>query len=250
MLKRLIGPEAFRAGMDLYFQRYDGAAATVEQFIGCFADASGRDLSRFMRWYTQAGTPKVTVRGGHDAGARAYRLDIAQSLAPTPGQTTKLPATMPLALALIDPQGRAFPLLSSDASEKELASGVFELKDAERTIVFRDVARRPTLSFLRGFSAAVRVEDDLSEGDLIVLSRHDSDNFNRWQALQSLATRLLLRGVKAIREGRAPERSPGLVSAVGALIDDARSGRIDPPFAPLAMSLPTAADIARATAQH
>src|SRR6516162_2476317 len=86
MLKRLIGPGAFRAGMDLYFERYDGTAATVEQFIGCFAEVSGRDLGRFMRWYAQAGTPKVTVRSAYDPEARAYRLDIAQSLAPTPGQ--------------------------------------------------------------------------------------------------------------------------------------------------------------------
>ncbi len=245
MLKRLIGPEAFRAGMDLYFRRHDGSAATVEEFIGCFAEVSGRDLGRFMRWYAQAGTPKVTVRGAYDAGAGTYRLDIAQSLAPTPGQTTKLPATMPLALGLVDPQSGEFPLVSSDASEAELANGVFELKDAERSIVFRHIRRKPTLSFLRGFSAPVRVEDDLSEDDLIVLSRHDSDNFNRWQSLQSLATRILLRGVKAIRAGSAPERSPGFVAAFGDLIDDARAGRIDPAFAALAMSLPSEADIAR-----
>ncbi len=245
MLKRLIGPAAFRSGMDLYFQRYDGTAATVEQFIGCFAEVSGRDFTRFMRWYSQAGTPKVAVRGAYDAGARTYRLDIAQSLAPTPGQTVKLPLAMPLALGLVDPRGGEFPLKSSDASEAELASGVFELKDAERSIVFRDVARPPTLSFLRGFSAPVRVQDELSEDDLIVLSRHDSDNFNRWQSLQSLATRVLLRGVAAIRAGRAPEHSPGLLAAIGALIDDARGRHIDPAFAALAMSLPSEADIAR-----
>ena len=169
MLKRLIGPAAFRAGMDLYFERYDGTAATVEEFIGCFADVSGRDFERFMRWYMQAGTPKVTVRSAYDPAERAYRLDIAQSLAPTPGQATKLPMTMPLAFGLVDPQGGEFALASSDATPEELADGVFELKDMERSIVFRDIPRRPALSFLRGFSAPVRVEDDLSEDDLIVL---------------------------------------------------------------------------------
>jgi aminopeptidase N len=122
---------------------------------------------------------------------------------------------------------------------------VFELKDAERSIVFRDVPQRPTLSLLRGFSAPVRVDDDLTEEDLIVLSRHDSDNFNRWQAAQSLATRILVRGVKAIRAGRAPERNGGLAAAFGALVEDVRAGRIDHAFAALAMGLPTEADIAR-----
>ncbi len=245
MLKRLIGPDAFRAGMDMYFHRYDGKAATVEDFIGCFADVSGRDFSRFMRWYTQAGTPKVTVRTAYDPAAKTYRVDIGQTLAPTPGQATKLPVTMPIALGLVDPQGGDFALSSVDATPGELAEGVFELTDAERSIVFRDVPGRPTLSFLRGYSVPVRVEDDLTEEDLIVLSRHDSDNFNRWQALQSLATRVLLRGVNAIRAGRAPERNEGLVSAFGALIEDARAGRIDPAFAAQAMTLPTEADIAR-----
>ena len=100
--------------------------------------------------------------------------------------------------------GGDVPLASSDASADELATGVFELKDAERAIVFRDVPQRPALSFLRGFTAPVKVEDDLTEEDLVVLSRHDSDNFNRWQSLQSLATRILMRAVKAIRAGERP----------------------------------------------
>ena len=153
--------------------------------------------------------------------------------------------TMPLKLGLVGPNGGDLPLASSDASADELASGVFELKDAERSIVFRDVPQRPTLSFLRGFSTPARVDDDLTEEDLIVLSRHDSDNFNRWQSLQSLATRILLRGVKAIRAGRPPERDGGLAAAFGALTEDARLGRIDHAFAALAMALPTEADLAR-----
>jgi aminopeptidase N len=245
MLKRLIGAETFRSGMDLYFARFDGHAATVEDFIGCFEKVSGRDLSLFMRWYSQAGTPKVTVRSAYDQETKTYRLDLAQSLAPTPGQTVKAPAAMPLALGLIGPNGGDLPLASSDASAGELATGVFELKDERRSIVFRDVPQRPTLSFLRGFSAPVRVDDDLTEEDLIVLSRHDSDNFNRWQSLQSLATRVLIRGVAAIRAGRAPQRDGALAGAFGMLIEDARAGRIDHAFAALAMSLPTEADIAR-----
>jgi aminopeptidase N len=249
MLKRLIGAGAFRAGMDLYFDRFDGHAATVEDFIACFETVSGRDLTLFMRWYSQAGTPKVTVSTAYDAAAKTYRLEIVQSFAPTSGQALKLPATMPLALGLVGPNGGDLPLASSDATASELASGVFELKDARRSIVFHDVLQRPTLSFLRGFSAPVRAEDDLTEEDLIVLSRHDSDNFNRWQSLQSLGTRILIRGVSAIRAGRAPERDGALAAAFGALIEDARAGRIDHAFAALAMSLPTEADIAREIGQ-
>ena len=249
MLKRLIGAGAFRAGMDLYFARFDGHAATIEDFIACFETVSGRDLTLFMRWYSQAGTPRVTVRTAYAAAAKTYRLEIAQSLAPTPGQAVKLPATMPLALGLVGPNGGDLPLSSSDATASELASGVFELKDARRSIVFRDVPQRPTLSFLRGFSAPVRADDDLTEEDLVVLSRHDSDNFNRWQSLQSLGTRILIRGVSAIRAGHAPERDGALAAAFGALIEDARAGRIDHAFAALAMSLPTEADIAREIGQ-
>src|SRR5574337_793226 len=245
MLKLLIGAEAFRAGMDLYLARYDGLAATVEDFIGCFETVSGRDLSPFMRWYSQAGTPKVTVRSAYDPAARTYRLDIAQTLAPTPWQAVKLPMVMPLALGLVGRNGGEFDLKALDAAPEELAEGVFELKDAERTLVFHDVPRRPALSFLRAFSAPVRVDDDLTEDDLIALSRHDGDNFNRWQALQCLATRVLIRSVKAIRAGRHPERHAGLIAAFGSLIADARAAKVDPAFAALALALPSEADLAR-----
>ena len=118
MLKRLIGAEAFRAGMDLYFDRFDGHAATVEDFIACFETVSGRDLTLFMRWYSQAGTPKVTVSAAYDAAAKTYRLEIVQSFAPTSGQALKLPITMPLALGLVGPNGGDMPLASSDATRQ------------------------------------------------------------------------------------------------------------------------------------
>src|SRR5262249_29872817 len=98
MLKALLGPERFRAGMDLYFARHDGEAATIEQFVQCFADASGKDLSQFMLWYSQAGTPEVVATGRHDAHAKTYRLDLAQTVPPTPGQSSKEPMVIPLAV--------------------------------------------------------------------------------------------------------------------------------------------------------
>ena len=249
MLKLTIGAGAFRAGMDAYFERFDGAAATVEDFLGCFADASGRDLSQFKRWYSQAGTPLITVRNSYDAKARTLTLSLRQFCPPTPDQPLKQPLAIPLALGLIGPNGAECRLASRDASEAELASGVFQLTAPERRIIFDNVDARPTLSFLRGFSAPVRIDDDLTEAELAVLSRHDSDSFNRWQALQTLGMRLLLRSAAALRRGEAPEAAPEFIEAYGALIVEALAGQIDPAFAALALALPSEADIAREQAR-
>ena len=245
MLKALIGAETFRAGMDLYFERCDGTAATIEDFLACFAEVSGRDLSKFMRWYSQAGTPLLTVRTDYDSAAQSFRVDLAQSLAPTPGQNEKLPFTMPIALGLVDADNGDLPLESAGATDDERASGVFALDGEKRSIVFTGVKRRPSLSVLRAFSAPVRVDDDLTEEDLTVLLKRDSDPFNRWQALQSLASRLLLRSVASIREGRAPKAPGAFIEAYGSVIEDAVAGRIDPAFAALALILPGENDLAR-----
>ena len=249
MLKLTIGADAFRTGMDSYFARFDGSAATVEDFLGCFADASGRDLSQFKRWYSQAGTPLITVRNSYDAKARTLTLSMRQFCPPTPDQPLKQPLAIPIALGLIGADGGECKLASRDASAAELASGVFELTSPERQIVFDDLAARPTLSFLRGFSAPVRIDDDLTEAELAVLSRHDSDSFNRWQALQTLGMRLLLRGADALRKGDAPEAAPEFIQAYGALIAEALAGQIDPAFAAFALALPGEGDIAREKAR-
>jgi aminopeptidase N len=245
MLKLLVGAAAFRSGMDLYFERCDGTAATVEDFLACFAKASGRDLTEFMRWYNQAGTPLLTIRTAYDEARRNFTLDVSQATPPTRDQAVKLPLTMPIALGLIEESGKEIKLASDDASAGELESGVLELTSASRRVVFTGVASRPTLSLLRGFSAPARVDDDLTEADLLILSRHDRDSFNRWQAMQSLATRLLLRSVAAIRVGDAPSISVGFIEAYGAVIDEAQAGRLDGAFAAQILSLPSEGDIAR-----
>ena len=245
MLRLLIGAEAFRKGMDLYFERCDGTAATVEDFLACFEEASGRDLLEFKRWYSQAGTPLLTIRTHYDAGAKTFSVELSQSLAPTPGQSEKLPMTLPVALGLVDSDRGDLPLRAEGASEAELRSGVFALEGPRRKLVFKGVERRPALSALRGFSAPVRVDDDLTEEDLTTLLRRDSDSFNRWQALQSLAMRLLMRSVAAIREGKAPQNPAAFIAAYGTVVEDALQGRIDPAFAALALNLPGEADLAR-----
>jgi aminopeptidase N len=143
MVLTLIGREKFRAGMDLYFQRHDGEAATVEQFIQCFADVSGRDLTQFRRWYSQAGTPDVTVRGSFDAARKTFTLSAQQSLAPTPGQPTKEPMVIPLALGLVGKDGRDLPLTLAGGTP--LAQNVIELTEAAQTFEFTGVAAKPVV---------------------------------------------------------------------------------------------------------
>ena len=247
MLKALIGAEAFRRGMDLYFERCDGMAATVEDFIACFAEASGRDLTQFMRWYSQAGTPQLTVASAYDANARTFTLTLTQSTAPTPGQPDKQPLVLPVALGLVGAGGdlpltTAAPHEDGGASARECASGVFELHTASRKIVFHNIAERPAPSILRGFSAPVKLELDSPAEDLLTLAARDSDLFNRWQAIQTSATRLLCASVATIRAGGMPASNAAFADALASVLDAFAD---DPAFTAQAISLPTEADMAR-----
>src|SRR5581483_9074478 len=197
MLKTLLGPSGFRKGMDLYFERHDGHAATVDQFIQCFADANATDLTQFMLWYSQAGTPEIAVTGSYDTAAQTYRLDVAQAIAPTPGQPTKEPMVIPLVVGLIGPDGRDMSL--SLERGRPVVRGVLTLSQAAHSFTFMGVPHRPVLSLNRGFAAPIKVAANLSAEDLKFLAAHDSDPFNRWQAVQSLANALLTENVAAIR---------------------------------------------------
>jgi aminopeptidase N len=243
MLRTLIGHEAYHAGMALYFQRFDGMAATVEDFISCFAESSGRDLSQFFLWYNQAGAPRLKARGSYDAGAKTFALDLSQQTPPTPGQPEKKPLVMPIRLGLIGQDGREIALVPEDqANAREAAAGVFELASEERRIVFREVPSRPAPSLLRRFSAPAILDIDLSEGDLLLLMAHDSDPFNRWQAAQSFATRLMIRSTERIRSGELPDFSPAFAEALGGAVE---AGEDDPAFAAQMAILPSESDIAR-----
>ena len=161
MLKVLIGAKAFRAGMDLYFARYDGTAATVEQFIACFAEVSGRDLTQFFRWYTQSGTPRVEVEAHYDATAQTLTLDLTQSCKKTPGQDEKPPFVIPIELGLLSRNGKIFDLVTGPqdgASAHELATGAIELTEPQRRLTFHALPERPVVSLLRGFSAPISLE--------------------------------------------------------------------------------------------
>jgi len=240
MLKTLLGAQGFRKGMDLYFKRHDGHAATIEDFVGCFADATGIDLTQFMRWYRQAGTPEVAVTMSHDAKARTCTLALAQMLRPTPGQSVKEPMVIPLAIGLIAPDGHDIPLTLADGRAVE--RGVLVLSDPAETFVFTNVGTRPVASLNRAFSAPVKLTANLTPDDLHFLAAHDSDPFNRWQALQTLASTLLTDNVKALRAGNPMRTDGGLVAALGTILADPQ---VEPAFAAQALAVPSEADIAR-----
>ncbi len=241
MLKVLIGAEAFKAGMDLYFARCDGTAATIEEFLACFAESSGRDLSHFARWYEQAGTPTIVASGRYDAQAKRYTLDLAQTTPATPGQPEKLPVVLPVALGLVG-KGGDLPLVTD--SPAYAGGSVIVLDQPSLSLTFDDVAEPPIPSLLRGFSAPARLELDLADADLLRLFSADSDSFNRWQALQSVATRAL---VAAGRPGgdvtALASRTSEIASALDAFLGD--RALADPAFAAQVLRLPLPADIAR-----
>src|SRR6266702_1548151 len=153
MLTRLLGPENFRKGMNLYFARHDGQAATIEQFVQCFADVSGADLTQFMLWYSQAGTPEVVATGSYDARAQTYRLDLAQSVPATPGQPSKEPMVVPLAIGLVGRNGRDRRLKLGDG--RAIERDVLTLTKPAETFMFADIDEPPVLSLNRGFSAPI-----------------------------------------------------------------------------------------------
>ena len=239
MIKALLGPDLFRKGMDLYFDRHDGEAATVEQFVRCFADVSGRDFSQFMRWYMQAGTPEVVVAPHYDARAKTFRLDVTQTVPPTPGQPSKEPMVIPLTVGLV---GRDGADLALALDGRPLARGVVELKEAGHSFVFTGVAERPIPSLNRGFSAPIKLRLPIEPNDLRFLAAHDPDPFNRWQAVQTLAMSLLTSNVSALRGGAPAREDEGLMAALATILADQS---LEPAFVALALTPPSEADIAR-----
>jgi aminopeptidase N len=239
MIKVLLGGDLFRKGMDLYFDRHDGEAATVEQFVQCFADVGGRDFSQFMLWYTQAGTPEVVVAPHYDARAKTYRLDITQTIPPTPGQPDKKPMVIPLALGLVGKNGGDLPL-TLDGSP--LARGVLELTAPSHSYVFTGIAEPPIPSINRGFSAPVKLALPIEANDLRFLAAHDRDPFNRWQAVQTLAMSLLTENVAAARKNASTREDDGLNAALSAILADPA---LEPAFIALTLTPPSEPDIAR-----
>ena len=236
MLHTLIGEAAFQEGMRRYFERHDGQAVTCEDFVAAMADASGKDLEQFRRWYAQAGTPRLEVEGAYDAATRRYALSVRQSIPPTPGQPEKQPMVIPLALGLLDRGGRELPLQLVGEGAPVGTSRVLELNEAEQRFVFEGVSEAPVASLLRGFSAPVVLESDADDARLRFLMAHDPDPFVRWESGQTYALQLILGLVAGHRQGRELALDDGLAQAFRATLKDER---LDHAFRAQALSLPS-----------
>jgi aminopeptidase N len=231
MMQTLVGREGFAKGLTLYFQRHDGQAVTCDDFAQAIADANpdsqlAQGLDQFKRWYSQAGTPRVRVQTHFDAAAGIYTLTLSQSCPPTPGQPDKQPFVIPVALGLIDGEGR------------ELTKGMHVLTQASETLTFRGCSSEPVPSVLRGFSAPVVLEYDYSDQQLLALLAHDTDPFNRWEAAQRLATG---RALTFIRGDLPVQLDAPYVEAMRTVL---RHPALDAAFKDLVLTLPAETFIA------
>jgi aminopeptidase N len=240
MIATLLGKETFKQGMDLYFDRHDGKAVTIEDFVKCFEDASGRDLTQFSLWYHQAGTPLVTASGSYNARAKTFSLSLEQAIPATPGQSNKEPMHIPLSLALFAEDGSAFTPSSIEGAE--YTGNVLHLTGRTQTAVFHGIASRPVVSINRSFSAPINLHFDQSPADLALLARHETDHFSRWQALTDLALPNLLKAARDAREGKPVACEQTFVDT---LLAAAADESLEPAFRSQALALPSESDIAR-----
>jgi aminopeptidase N len=239
MIQTILGPALFRRGMDLYFERHDGQAATVEEFLACFVEVSGRDLSQFKLWYGQAGTPELVCSLAYDRAAKSAELRVEQVLPRTPAAPARRPMHIPLRLGLLGANGQDIQLKLADGAP---ADDVVHVTRPSEVFRFVDVPSRPVPSLLRGFSAPVNLTVDLSDRDLEFLMANDSDLFNRWQAANTFATRTLIQTVEAFAQGRRATRGLAYAKALGATINDEG---LDAAYRAELLKLPSQSDIAR-----
>ncbi|MDO9712037.1 aminopeptidase N [Paracraurococcus lichenis] len=229
-----IGPAAFRRGMDLYIARNDNQAVTIEDFVSAMQDASGVDLSFFMGWYDQAGTPEVTAEGRYDPEARRYVLTLRQQTPPTPGQPEKKPLPIPLAMGLLGPDGAEMPTRLAGENAAQADTRILILDNAEKSFTFEEVPAPPVPSLLRGFSAPVRLKG-VPRDRLRFLAVHDTDPFVRWESGQQYAASVMLEMVAAQQRGEALGFDPALAEAV---TNTLAASEADPAFAAEALVLP------------
>lgn len=242
MLHTLLGPEDFRRGSDLYFERHDGQAVTCEDFVKAMEDASGRDLGQFRLWYSQAGTPRLKVAGHYDADNETYTLTVQQQCPPTPGQPEKAAMHIPLAVALLGEAGALRLELDGVAADPETSDNtqmVLDVTESEQRFVFNNVKEEPVPSLLRGFSAPVKLDYDYSRQQLLRLMRSDSDGFCRWDASQVLGVAEIRRAMSA--DAGEYRVSEDLVDAFRTLLSD---DSLDKAMVALTLQLPTEAYLA------
>jgi aminopeptidase N len=247
MMQTLVGRKGFEHGMSLYFKRHDGQAVTCDDFAQAIADANldselSRLLPQFKRWYSQAGTPRLTASGSYDADARTYTLRFTQSCAPTPGQPLKLPFVIPVNLGLLAQDGRELSLQLDGEPEAAQGTRTLVLTEASQQFTFVGLDAAPVPSILRGFSAPVLLDFDYTDTQLLTLLANDIDPFNRWEAGQRLALRS---AIQAIASSDAPAAAPVLDTAyLDAMRDVLRDPKLDAAFKELVLTLPSETYIA------
>lgn len=222
MQKTLMGPDKFRAGTDLYFDRFDGQAVTCDDFVQAMQEASGKDLSQFKLWYSQAGTPEVIATGHYDEKTQTYTLNLEQKIPATVGQPDKKPMHIPVTVGLISSNG-----------DEIVSSKVLELTEAKQEFKFENIPSRPVPSILRNFSAPVKLITDLSDEEYRFLMVHDTDGFNRWESGQIIMMRLILNLLKD-----ANTDTSSFVQTISSLLDQCLDGKQDKALLARMLTLP------------
>ncbi|KAF3448585.1 hypothetical protein FNV43_RR09298 [Rhamnella rubrinervis] len=249
MYKTLLGSHGFRKGMDLYFKRHDGQAVTCEDFYAAMRDANDADFANFLLWYSQAGTPTVKVTSSYNHEAHTFSLEFSQEVPPTPGQPVKEAMFIPVSVGLLDSTGKDIPLSSVSCGstlqsiaidDKPVYTTVLRLTKKDEEFVFSDVPERPIPSLLRGYSAPIRLESDLTDSDLFFLLAHDSDEFNRWEAGQVLARKLMLNLVADFQQNKQLVLNPKFVQGLKSILSDSS---LDKEFIAKAITLPGEGEI-------
>ncbi|WP_208439442.1 aminopeptidase N [Bartonella grahamii] len=234
MIRTILGPSLFRKGTDLYFQRHDGQACTIEDFITCFAEVSGQDFSQFMLWYEQAGTPNVEIDSHYSDGV--LTIHAKQHIPATPQQNTKKPMLIPILFGLLGPNGEN---LTYEA-DTDIQSNVMLLSKENQTFTLKGLREKPVLSLLRDFSAPINLQTPFNESELIFLAQHDDNHINRWQSLNHLMTQALIQSIQD--ETKAKEGMPSaLIKLIEAIITDES---LEPEFRAFCLSLPSEVELA------
>lgn len=236
MQRNLLGATGFRKGTDLYFDRHDGQAVTTDDFVKAMEDSNGVDLTQFKRWYSQAGTPQLHISDDYDVSAQRYTLHVKQTCAATPDQNTKEPFHIPLAVGLLDEEGKDLPLqLQGEDKSADSTTRVLEVKEAEQDFIFEQIPVKPIASLLRDFSAPVQIKMSRSDEELAFLFAHDSNAFNRWEAGQQLAVNIMLKLMDDYRADRELVLPELFIEAFKKILQD---DLLDKSLAAQALSLP------------
>lgn len=240
MLRTILGAKGFKAGMDLYFERHDGDASTIEDFIKCFEDATETNLAQFSLWYDQPGTPNLAISTKFASSSKRFIVKIVQSNKPVVEHAELPPLHIPVRFGLIGADGN--DIAWTGVTGADVIGDVIHLRESEHTIVFEGIAEKPVLSALRGFSAPVTTVPERSDSELSFLARHDSDAFARWEALYSLLMRQLRKATTSAIAGRPVKVSP---ETFDILVKIATDETLEPAYRALCLTLPSEADVAR-----